>query len=70
MPLYDFRCRDCDITFEVHATVQEKQAGLKPECPECQGHQVAQVLRAPMLARAGRGGMQGCGPGGGSGCCS
>ena len=70
MPLYDFCCRECETTFEVQATVPEKQAGLKPECPECQGHTVVQVLRAPMLAKGGGGRAPCCGPGAGPSCCS
>ena len=70
MPLYDFRCQECKKTFEVRATVQEKQAGLAAECPECQSHDVVQVLRAPMVGRGGRGGTSCCGPGSGSSCCS
>lgn len=72
MPLYEFRCQECGTVFEVHATIREKSAGLKLECPECQGTEIMQVLRAPMLSRVGVGGGGGgfgCGPGAGPGCC-
>ncbi len=35
MPLYDFQCEDCDEIFEVRASIREKAARLKPECPKC-----------------------------------
>jgi len=72
MPTYDYRCQNCGVVFEVHATIAEKRAGLAPKCPDCHGDNVRQVLRAPMLGTAsrGNGGASCCGPGAGTGCCS
>jgi putative FmdB family regulatory protein len=40
MPLYDFYCENCHLEFAIRATFQQKEAGLRPECPQCRGQQV------------------------------
>lgn len=74
MPLYSFRCEDCDTNFEVRASIKEKENGLKPECPQCHGQNVRQEITAGLLVReVGRTGgpmtFAGCGPDAGPGCC-
>jgi putative FmdB family regulatory protein len=73
MPFYDFQCEQCEINFEVRATIKEKQAGLQPECPICHGYRVKQVVTAGLVLHGGDGGSVssagpacGCGSGG---CC-
>uniref|UniRef100_A0A7V3PT49 Zinc ribbon domain-containing protein n=1 Tax=candidate division WOR-3 bacterium TaxID=2052148 RepID=A0A7V3PT49_UNCW3 len=44
MPVYEFFCEDCEQKFEVVATLQEKEAGLKPVCPRCGCTRVHQVF--------------------------
>ena len=34
MPFYDFKCSRCELTFNVMATIEEKEKGLIP-CPGC-----------------------------------
>lgn len=73
MPLYDYQCKKCQAVFEVRATFKEKEAGLKPECPECHSKKTQQVLTTGLLLRVvGNGAHAGgcsCDSGGGSGCC-
>lgn len=44
MPFYDFRCKQCNHTFTVRASFQEKEAGLRPQCPACQATETQQLL--------------------------
>ncbi|TVR87814.1 MAG: zinc ribbon domain-containing protein [Spirochaetaceae bacterium] len=68
---YEYRCRDCDQTFDVTATVAEKAAGLSPDCLKCGSAKVSQVFGGFGVLSGSRGGGLGagsmCGPG--SGCC-
>ncbi len=34
MPFYEFQCKDCKTTYDVRASIKEKEAGLHPECPQ------------------------------------
>jgi putative FmdB family regulatory protein len=52
MPIYSYRCRDCDETFEQHSTMQEHERAL-PSCPQCNSGNVEQVL-APFFAQTSR----------------
>jgi putative FmdB family regulatory protein len=69
MPRYDYQCEECRTVFEVRATIQEKEDGLQPECPECHSEKTRQLLTAGlMLHTTGSSRSQGgCDPG--SGCC-
>ena len=73
MPLYDYQCQHCQITFEVRASFNEKEAGLQPECPQCHCQETHQVLTARLLLHFGGGGatakMPACRPNVGPGCC-
>lgn len=42
MPLYDYRCQECNRVFEVKLTLKEKEQGVTPSCPECMSSQVVQ----------------------------
>jgi putative FmdB family regulatory protein len=67
---YEYRCQSCAATFEVQATLAEKQAGLHPVCPQCHSPQVAQRFASIGVLRGGVGSsMGGCGPAAGPGCC-
>jgi putative FmdB family regulatory protein len=72
---YEFRCKDCDHGFEVQATIAEKEAGLKPLCPNCGSQNTVQRFSSFGMFR-GNGGTLGaptcgCGSSGslGSTCC-
>lgn len=73
MPIYDYQCDRCETTFEVRASFKEKEAGLKPVCPNCQNAETHQLLTVGMLVHGG--GTDGasisscCGPNAGQGCC-
>ncbi|NLJ73384.1 MAG: zinc ribbon domain-containing protein [Firmicutes bacterium] len=44
MPLYDYRCRECDSVFEVKLTLEEKGQGVTPSCPQCKSTKVVQAF--------------------------
>ena len=69
MPLYDYQCEECRTVFEVRATIQEKETGLQPECPEWHSEKTSQLLNAIFMlhSKDGHGFQGGCEPG--SGCC-
>jgi len=73
MPLYDYQCQKCQTVFEVRATFQEKQDGLKPECPQCQSKKTRQLLTSGLLLLNTKDEnsqtFPGCGPNAGPGCC-
>lgn len=68
MPTYDYQCKDCGLTFEVFATFRQKEAGLKPECPQCHSTAIQQAFHSLMFIRSSDGGgdkstpRAGCGP--------
>ncbi len=41
MPLYEYRCRDCDRRFE-----EIVRGGAKPRCPSCGSARLAKLLSA------------------------
>jgi putative FmdB family regulatory protein len=74
MPLYDYQCNQCEATFEVHASFQEKEVGLKPVCPNCKSVDTHQVLTVGLLIRsegtdAANSNSFSCDPNAGPGCC-
>jgi putative FmdB family regulatory protein len=69
MPFYDFRCKQCDHTFTVRASFQEKEAGLHPECPVCQAVDTKQILTAGIFIGHATGVLKEGPPTGGGGCC-
>jgi len=46
MPFYEFQCKDCKTTYDVRASIKEKEAGLHPECPKCHSVHSHQVISA------------------------
>ena len=66
MPTYSYTCNGCGSSFDVQASIAEKQRGLRAKCPKCASEDVRQVLRDVfVILRSGTGG--GCNPS--SGCC-
>jgi putative FmdB family regulatory protein len=43
MPTYDYYCRTCDRTFEVHLSLREHDAH-QVQCPQCHSTQVQQTV--------------------------
>lgn len=72
---YEFKCTDCDNHFDVQATIAEKEAGLKPICPQCGSGNTVQRFSIFGMSRGAPGAFSipssGCGFGGASGssCC-
>ncbi len=72
MPIYDFQCDRCEMIFEVRASFKEKEAGLKPACPNCQTTETHQLLTVGLFVHGGADGVSipsYCGPNAGPGCC-
>ena len=68
MPTYVYTCEDCENTFEITASIKEKEAGLQPKCPQCFSDHSRQLITASFNIRGGNGNVtSGCNPGGG--CC-
>lgn len=53
---YTYTCEGCQHTFEVAMTLQEKEAGAVPQCPQCQHGRVRQVFFPPLVLTSGRSG--------------
>lgn len=61
MPIYAFRCEQCDHEYEALVP----RMGETAACPECGGEQVQRLLTAPADYRAsGASDAPPCGPGG------
>jgi putative FmdB family regulatory protein len=70
MPTYVYACEDCENTFEITASIKEKEEGLQPKCPQCFSDNSRQLITASFTIRGGGNGnvpLGGCNPGGG--CC-
>lgn len=53
MPLYEYRCETCGEVFDARATLQQKMAGLQPECPRCHSRNTTQQFRSLNVIHAG-----------------
>lgn len=70
MPIYSFQCDQCKTLFEVRASYQEKEHGLKLVCPKCQSKDAHQVLTsATVVSSHSDNSSSCCGPNSGFGCC-
>lgn len=73
MPTYVYQCQGCGTTFDVRASIKEKEAGLNPECPACHDKETRQMMTAGLFVQRSNGGgmpsFAGCAPGAGAGCC-
>ena len=45
MPVYDYRCRDCEHEFVIIESLEEHEKA-KPACPECGSTSVGRVISA------------------------
>lgn len=70
MPIFEYRCSDCDHQFEAFVT-----AARTPECPACHGASLQKLLSSPGMVGANGSSRQetpvtgGCGAGGASCAC-
>ena len=74
MPLYDYQCDKCQNPFEVRASFQEKEIGLKPACQNCQSSETHQILTVGLFIRKASSDGASisstcCGPNSWAGCC-
>ncbi|OPY92896.1 MAG: Zinc ribbon domain protein [Syntrophaceae bacterium PtaU1.Bin231] len=71
MPTYEYICMDCREKMEVFASIAAKEKGLDLVCPKCGGKKLIQFFGQMNIgsARGAMGGMGGCGPSSGAGCC-
>ena len=72
--IYEYECNNCGETFDVWATLAEKEKGIKPVCQKCNSDDTYQLLGSVNVGigskSGGRGGMlPRCGPLSGVGCC-
>jgi len=72
MPIYEYRCADCDRSFESFV----RPGGQETQCPACHGGNIARELSvfasargSGAAARSMNGGGEGGGATGGGGCC-
>ena len=52
MPMYDYRCKNCDEVFEelvFSSTIPDEEI----ECPKCGQHKTERLLSAPMISTSG-----------------
>ena len=50
MPIYEYRCEECDEVFELLVRSLSQQA--EPACPQCGSHKVKRVISLFGLAKA------------------
>jgi len=71
MPIYEYFCQDCEKTFEIKASISEKEKGLRVKCPSCSGDKTIQILgNFFIFSKGGCSDLSsGCGPNPAPGCC-
>lgn len=71
MPTYEYLCQECEKKFDVKATIEEKEKGLKVSCPECGSKKTIQLIGNffTFSKRSGSDFGGGCGPNPTPGCC-
>ncbi|HLH76849.1 MAG TPA: zinc ribbon domain-containing protein [Candidatus Binataceae bacterium] len=67
MPIYEYRCRDCEHEFEIFVMASAPAAA----CPDCGSEQLTRELSsfASHAEQSSSGSYEGSGPVGGGGCC-
>lgn len=64
MPIFEYRCKDCNLKFE---KIVFNREAPPPSCPECGSNKVEKLISAPSM---GGGGGESASYGGGGGACS
>jgi putative FmdB family regulatory protein len=50
MPLYEYKCLECDKEFIVALSLSERQRGVIVQCPGCNSKKVRQMI-SPFIAK-------------------
>ncbi len=50
MPLYEYKCLNCDKEFIVALSLSERQRGVIVQCPGCDSKKVRQMI-SPFIAK-------------------
>lgn len=71
MPIYEYLCQDCEMNFDIKATIKEKEKGLKLNCPFCGSSKTIQMFSSFFSFSKGNAPKftGGCGPNPTPGCC-
>jgi putative FmdB family regulatory protein len=76
MPTYEFGCLNCNIKFEISASINQKESGFEAVCPKCSATETVQLFNNVNFVKSGSRSANtafkssgGCGPNSGSGCC-
>ncbi len=69
--IYAFVCQGCGKSFDLRATMAERERGIETLCPHCGSKDTKQDFRGigMIFGAGGRGSPPICGPGAGGGCC-
>ena len=54
MPIYEYRCQECDRAFEELVIRRSDESEVK--CPKCGSRRVGRLMSRPAAARTGGGG--------------
>ncbi len=60
MPTYNYKCKACENTFSIKATVKEKGEGLEPSCPKCESENTFQIFNSVGIIGSSGSGNAGC----------
>jgi putative FmdB family regulatory protein len=69
MPIYDYRCEDCQTHYEVYHKVREETSDVI--CPACASHHYKKMMSVPATPNMGSGSSEAygaCDNAGGCGC--
>ncbi|OGJ49492.1 hypothetical protein A2335_01875 [Candidatus Peregrinibacteria bacterium RIFOXYB2_FULL_32_7] len=68
MPIYSYKCNQCEHKFDVQASIEEKEKGsVKFSCPECKSVDTKHVFSLSAIFSKDKNEKGGC-CGGGCGC--
>ena len=54
MPTYTYVCEECGAKLEAFASIQKKETGWQPECPECGSLRTRQTFTAVAILGGSR----------------
>jgi len=74
MPTYEYVCQTCHTPFDVRASVEEYEKGLKLRCPKCGANKAIRAFTGINILSGSRSNVPNpgggcCGPSAPPGCC-